>query len=94
MSLVESCLIEDLVALLFPPAPSPDAEWQDFRGMGESADLMRKLLTKALANGTPGVNILLYGAPGAGKTEFCKVLGGSRSSRRCWGLPGTDPRPM
>lgn len=66
--------IEDLVALLFPPAPLPDAEWQDFEGMSESADLMRKLLTNALANGTPGVNILLYGAPGTGKTEFCKVL--------------------
>lgn len=66
--------IEELVALLFPPAPMPDAEWQDFEGLGETADLMRKLLANALVNGTSGVNILLYGAPGTGKTEFCKVL--------------------
>lgn len=66
--------IEDLVALLFPAARPPDAEWQDFEGLGESADLMRKLLANALVNGTPGVNVLLYGAPGTGKTEFCKVL--------------------
>ena len=66
--------IDELVALLFPPAPPPEAEWGDFTGMGDSADIMRKLLQKALAEGTPGVNILLYGPPGTGKTEFCKVL--------------------
>jgi transitional endoplasmic reticulum ATPase len=66
--------IEELVALLFPPAPPPEAEWGDFTGLGDSAAIMRKLLQKALAEGTPGVNILLYGPPGTGKTEFCKVL--------------------
>ncbi|MBK5946426.1 hypothetical protein CCR83_08230 [Rhodobacter veldkampii DSM 11550] len=66
--------IEELVALLFPPAPPPEAEWGDFTGMGDSADIMRKLLQKALAEAKPGVNILLYGPPGTGKTEFCKVL--------------------
>lgn len=66
--------IEDIVARLFPPAPTPDAEWADFEGLGESADIMRKLLIRALEQGTLGVNILLYGPPGTGKTEFCKVL--------------------
>lgn len=66
--------IEGLVALLFPPAPPPEAEWNDFQGLGDSAAIMRKLLQKALAEGMPGVNILLYGPPGTGKTEFCKVL--------------------
>lgn len=66
--------IEELVALLFPPAPPPEAEWGDFTGLGDSAAIMRRLLQKALAEGTPGVNILLYGPPGTGKTEFCKVL--------------------
>lgn len=66
--------IKELVALLFPPAPPPEAEWGDFTGMGESANIMRRLLATALEQGTPGVNILLYGPPGTGKTEFCKVL--------------------
>ena len=66
--------IEDLVALLFPPAPLPEAEWADFEGLGDSAGIMRNLLAQAIDKGTPGVNILLYGSPGTGKTEFCKVL--------------------
>lgn len=66
--------IEELVRLLFPPALPPEAEWSDFADMGDSADIMRKLLRNALEQGTPGVNILLYGPPGTGKTEFCKVL--------------------
>lgn len=66
--------IEELVTLLFPPAPPPEAEWSDFKGLGESADIMRRLVRNALEEGRPGVNILLYGPPGTGKTEFCKVL--------------------
>lgn len=66
--------IGELIGLLFPAAPPPEAEWGDFTGMGDNAEIMRKLLQKALAEGTPGVNILLYGPPGTGKTEFCKVL--------------------
>lgn len=66
--------IEELVALMFPSAPLPEAERSDFSGMGDSPEIMRKLLQSALENRTPGVNILLYGPPGTGKTEFCKVL--------------------
>lgn len=66
--------IEELVALLFPPARPPEAEWSDFIGMEDSASIMRKLLQNALQEGVPGVNILLYGSSGTGKTEFCKVL--------------------
>lgn len=66
--------MDELIAQLFPPAPVPEAEWQDFAGLGAQADLMRDILTRALETGMQGVNILLYGPPGTGKTEFCKVL--------------------
>ena len=72
--LTEARSVADIVKLLFPPAPAPEAEWQDFAGLGRDADLMRDLLTCALASAVPGVNILLYGPPGTGKTEFAKVL--------------------
>lgn len=66
--------IAELIALMFPLAPLPEAEWQDFEGLGHDAGLMRDLLTHALTSGAIGVNILLYGPPGTGKTEFAKVL--------------------
>lgn len=66
--------INNLIALMFPCAGAPEAEWQDFEGLGRDADLMHELVSKALAHSTPGVNILLYGPPGTGKTEFAKVL--------------------
>ena len=66
--------LERLISVLFPAAVAPDAEWKDFEGMARDAEFMRDLLVRALADGTPGVNLLLYGPPGTGKTEFAKVL--------------------
>jgi len=66
--------ISDLIALMFPCAAAPQAEWQDFEGLSHDAELMRELLSRALARRQPGVHILLYGPPGTGKTEFAKVL--------------------
>ena len=72
--LAEVDSIADLIALMVPRAAAPQAEWQDFEGLGSDADLMRDLLSRALAGRRPGVHILLYGPPGTGKTEFAKVL--------------------
>ncbi|WP_347267924.1 AAA family ATPase [Paracoccus sp. (in: a-proteobacteria)] len=72
--LAEVDCISDLIALMFPRAAAPQAQWQDFEGLGQDADLMRDLLSNALAKRQPGVHILLYGPPGTGKTEFAKVL--------------------
>jgi SpoVK/Ycf46/Vps4 family AAA+-type ATPase len=72
--LTDFASMDELIAQLFPPAPAPEANWQDFAGLGATADLMHDILTRALETGMLGVNILLYGPPGTGKTEFCKVL--------------------
>ena len=72
--LAEVDCITDLIALMFPRAATPQAQWQDFEGLGQDADLMRDLLSNAMAKRQPGVHILLYGPPGTGKTEFAKVL--------------------
>lgn len=72
--LAEVDSIADLIALMFPCASAPQAEWQDFEGLGRDADLMHDMLSRALTESTPGIHILLYGPPGTGKTEFAKVL--------------------
>jgi len=72
--LAEVDSIAELIGLMVPRAAAPEAEWQDFEGLGHDADLMRDLLSRGLGSRKPGINILLYGPPGTGKTEFAKVL--------------------
>jgi AAA+ superfamily predicted ATPase len=47
---------------------------QDYPHLREDISLLRNYLTDALENGRQGVNILIYGTPGSGKTEFVKML--------------------
>jgi SpoVK/Ycf46/Vps4 family AAA+-type ATPase len=49
-------------------------EWQDFAHLGAERDLMGRALKGAVEQRARGINLLLYGPPGSGKTEFCKTL--------------------
>ena len=65
---------QDVTSLLLgAPAPT-ELEWSDFNHLGEDRRHIGKILEGALNSGAAGVNILLYGPPGSGKTEFTKVL--------------------
>ena len=65
---------QDVTSLLLgAPVPS-ELEWCDFDHLGADRKHLRKIVHGALQSGAAGVNILLYGAPGTGKTEFTKVL--------------------
>ena len=61
--------------LLFDASPAGDLEWSDFEHVARHRDHVESLLKGALEARERGINILLYGPPGSGKTEFCRTLG-------------------
>ncbi len=64
----------DAASLLLDPAPASDLDWTDFDHVAVDRNHVETLLKGALDTRAQGVNILLHGPPGTGKTEFCKVL--------------------
>ena len=66
--------LADILGKLFARVGDPSVEWEDFEHLGTGRDFAFRLLRGALKRREKGVNILLHGVPGTGKTEFCKAL--------------------
>ena len=64
---------EDIKEYLIGKTLKANLDWADF-GYVEEKDYCAKLIKRALSSHTKGVNILLYGTHGTGKTEFAKTL--------------------
>ena len=64
----------DVHRLLLDAASPGELEWRDFDHVASDRDHVERLLKSALESGVFGVNVLLYGAPGTGKTQFCKAM--------------------
>ena len=64
----------DVHRLLLDAASPGELEWRDFDHVASDRDHVERLLKGALESGVFGVNVLLYGAPGTGKTQFCKAM--------------------
>ncbi len=64
----------DPTRLLLGTTTPSELDWSDFDHLTQDRDHVEGLLKGAIRTGAAGVNILLYGTPGTGKTEFCKVL--------------------
>ncbi len=66
----------DARRLLFDMAPPGELEWSDFDHVAEGRDHVESLLKGALRAQAKGVNVLVYGPAGTGKTQFCRTLAG------------------
>jgi AAA+ superfamily predicted ATPase len=56
------------------PAPAPTLKWDQFSHMGELRKVALSYVRQAMAARSKGVNLLLHGDPGVGKSEFSRVL--------------------
>ncbi|NNE21648.1 MAG: AAA family ATPase [Rhizobiales bacterium] len=65
---------DGLIECLVGPRSPAGLNLSDFAETAETADLMCRIISGALARRAEGVNILLYGPPGTGKTELAKVI--------------------
>lgn len=65
---------EALAATILKQAPVPSKQALEWPHLEERTQLLHRILAESLAGRQAGMNILLYGAPGTGKTEFAARL--------------------
>lgn len=65
--------IDDLKEYLLGKPVKANLDWDDFKHIKQTK-ILKQILQMALIQKEKGINILLYGEPGTGKTEFSKTL--------------------
>ncbi|MCA1799667.1 MAG: AAA family ATPase, partial [Xanthomonadaceae bacterium] len=65
---------EDLLGQCAGVAPASTLSTDDYQHLGDHAELVERLLAVALERRERGINVLLWGPPGTGKTEFARLL--------------------
>ena len=64
----------DPLPLLLGASAKAELEWQDFDHLGQQRADVEGIVRGALSKRAKGVNVLLYGSPGTGKTQFARTL--------------------
>ena len=66
--------VRSIVSGLLSQVCPAELNYQDFCHVGQWLDLCVRYLRLAFSNRKPGANILIYGKPGVGKTQFSKII--------------------
>ncbi|KAB7627777.1 AAA family ATPase [Alkalilimnicola sp. S0819] len=66
--------VEQLLERFVQRADPPSLQVADFPHLSEDVGLLRAYLSRAMAEGVKGANVLLHGPPGVGKTELVQAL--------------------
>lgn len=77
-------------ALVGEPLATPLA-WADYEHLGPVRDLAANVLAGAAETGAKGINLLLHGPVGTGKTEFAKVVA-ARTGMKVWSVGEADDK--
>lgn len=66
--------VRELIKAYVRPVDDGSLQMGDFNHIVERASTLKAYLKDAISKGKTGVNVLIYGRPGTGKTEFSKLL--------------------
>jgi transitional endoplasmic reticulum ATPase len=72
--LSEKCDFDALFSDMVLTSSAPELSLGDFSYLGENVELVCLYLKSAIKSKKKGVNLLLYGKPGVGKTQFAKAV--------------------
>lgn len=65
---------EDLLQDVVLPSSPPHLNISDFSHKAKEIDMLLPYLKKSISSGSRGVNILMYGDPGTGKSQLARIL--------------------
>jgi SpoVK/Ycf46/Vps4 family AAA+-type ATPase len=65
---------DDVLQFILGEPEKATLDWQDFDHIANSRDRLLPFLRNAVSQQVSGINVLLHGPPGTGKTEFCKTM--------------------
>ena len=83
--------LDKLMSAFLEPAPRPKLKAEDFAHLTAETELLVSFLSNASAGLHCGINILIYGVPGSGKTEYVRWLA-TQLEKRLYQVRATDDR--